>query len=97
MFSNNNFENDECIIIDHRENICTVCCKNYIHHNRYIAGGNGFKELELVTAHAGCRGLIRQQHELIHGSEMADGGRLFFLKSDKLSDRNPNGFLFSIM
>ena len=64
MFSKNNFENYECIIIDHRENICTVCCKNYIHHNRYIAGGNGFKELELVTAHAGCRGLIRQQHEL---------------------------------
>jgi len=52
------------IIIDNRDNICSVCGKDYPHCKRFV---NGFKdgdktikEVTLITAHAGCRSLIKK-------------------------------------
>ena len=72
MFSDHDFENEECIVIDHRLDICTVCCKNYKHHNRYLSFINGdrsIKDLEIITAHPCCRSLVtkikEQQQKLV--------------------------------
>ena len=53
--------------IDNREDICTVCSKKWKHRVRYIFCENYpfiVKEAEFITAHAGCRSLIRKQREL---------------------------------
>ena len=60
------FDDNDCICIDHRENICTVCAKPYKHRIRYLTFINGdrtIKDLEFITAHAECRSLVRQIEE----------------------------------
>lgn len=52
------------ICIDHRENICSVCAKPYPHHKRYFWGDDKtIKDVELITAHAGCRSLLSKIEE----------------------------------
>jgi hypothetical protein len=53
------------ICIDHRENICSVCAKPYLHHKRYFwkEEDKTIKEVHLVTAHAGCRSLLSKIEE----------------------------------
>ena len=60
-------EAEECITIDQRENMCTVCAKPYPHHKRYqwVDGSDKtIKEVIIVSAHATCRNLTRQIDEL---------------------------------
>jgi hypothetical protein len=59
-------DNDlESICIDHRENICSVCGKSYTHHKRFswVDNDRTIKTVELVTAHATCRSLLRKIEE----------------------------------
>lgn len=50
------------IMIDNRDNICSVCARPYPHSRRFIHGykddDKTIKEVTLVTAHAGCRNLV---------------------------------------
>lgn len=50
------------IIIDNREDICSVCGRRYPHSKRFIHGfkdgDKTIKEVTLITAHAGCRNLV---------------------------------------
>ena len=57
---------DDKIVIDHRENICSVCRKKYPHNRRYTWDGKdkSIKEVTLVTAHPTCRNLSNQVIEL---------------------------------
>lgn len=44
-------DESDCIYIDHRENICTICTKPYLHRKRYLSFINGdktIKDLELI-------------------------------------------------
>jgi len=56
---------EDRIVIDHRENICSVCNKKYPHRNRYAYVGDDktIKEVTLVTAHPTCRHLTNQIEE----------------------------------
>jgi len=55
----------EKICIDHRENICSLCAKPYLHHKRFYWKDDDktIKEVQLVTAHAGCRSLLSKIEE----------------------------------
>lgn len=62
------FQTHECIgleriCIDPRDNICSVCCKSFNHSIRYSKKEAGMKIPEFITAHAGCRSLIRKKQE----------------------------------
>ena len=50
------------IIVDNRDDICSVCGKRYPHSRRFLHGykddDKTIKEVTLVTAHAGCRSLV---------------------------------------
>jgi hypothetical protein len=50
------------IVIDNREDICSVCSKRYPHSKRFLNGykdgDKTIKEVTLITAHAGCRNLV---------------------------------------
>jgi len=51
----------ECIKIDSRVNMCSICNKPFVHSIRFIHGykdgDETIKEATFVTAHAGCRNL----------------------------------------
>jgi len=59
---------DDKITIDMRDDICTVCCKHYKHRKRYGMWAKEdtarVKEVELITAHAGCRHLMEQKEQV---------------------------------
>lgn len=50
------------IMIDNRDNICSVCGKYYQHRIRFLHGfkdgDKTIKEATLITTHAGCRNLV---------------------------------------
>ena len=53
--------------LDERDDICTVCGNYCKHKKRYFkteTTPDGIKEVELITAHATCRSLIRKKQEL---------------------------------
>lgn len=59
-------DDNDCICIDHREDICTICAKPYKHRTRYLSfkdGDRSIKDLEFITAHPTCRSLVRQIEE----------------------------------
>ena len=72
---------DERIEIDNRENICSVCGKDYKHSKRYNWGEDkSIKEVSLITAHPTCRHLTNCVKELRNKLTDAEF-RLFLLKT----------------
>ena len=66
MFQTHECDDSERICIDPRDNICSVCCKPFNHTIRYSKKEDtpdGMKISEFITAHAGCRSLIRKKQE----------------------------------
>ena len=60
-------ENTDAIKIDKRTDLCILCGHKYKHSVRYsrtIETPTGLKEVEFVTAHAGCRHLINKKKTL---------------------------------
>ena len=55
------------IIIDDRDDICSVCCNHFMHRKRFKYGfkygDKTIKEITLITAHAGCRALLNKLNE----------------------------------
>lgn len=49
---------DEKIKIDPNDNICSVCGTPYPHRKVFSFKVDGLKEVEFITAHAGCRSLV---------------------------------------
>ena len=67
MFHFHDSDDEECIAIDHRENMCTVCAKPYTHHKRYQwidESDKTIKEVMIVSAHASCRNITNKIEEL---------------------------------
>lgn len=54
----------ERITIDPSDNICTVCGTPYPYRKVFSFKVDGLKNVEFVTAHAGCRSLVNKIKKL---------------------------------
>ena len=87
----------EKIYIDNRENICTLCCKEFKHRIRYWGQTEancptaerlpkGLKLVELITFCCNCRNLLNKKKDLEEQLDNLDF--LMFCKQFQLKDNS---------